>query len=169
MGFGFSTQEDRGTGQGGEDIHIEDKEEGGDFGVGHDPFVAEFCAIEDDDGAKDHYSWNEHDRSPAEGHVKSLAVHADQSGLQKVEQEEGDHDNSMNVDEIGERWTGDERYYVFQRLLEVGGEEADEDGGDNDDRHGEEEAMISALTGLDGAPELLAFEDRAGSINAPVF
>ena len=101
--------------------------------------------------------------------MKSLAVHADQSGLQKVEQEEGDHDNSMNVDEIGERWTGDERYYVFQRLLEVGGEEADEDGGDNEDRHGEEEAMISALTGLDGVPELLAFEDRAGSVNAPVF
>jgi hypothetical protein len=29
--------------------------------------------------------------------------------------------------------------------------------------------MVSALSGLDGVPELLAFEDGAWSINAPVF
>ena len=168
MCFWFGTQKDRDTGQGGEDIHIEDKDEGGYLGVGPYPFMAEFCAIEDDDCAKDHYSWNENDRSPAEGHVKSLAVHADQSGLQDVEDEVDGHYGSVNMDDCGERRTGRERYRRFQGLLEVGGEIADEDGGDGEDGHREEESMVSALSGLNGVPELPVFEDGSGLVNARV-
>jgi len=136
MGFGFSTQKDRGTGQGGEDIHIKDKDEDGYLGVGPYPFMAEFCAIEDDDCAKGHYSWNENDRSPAESHVKSRAVHADQCGLQDIEDEVDGHYSSVDMDDCGEPRTGPERYHRFQGLLEVSGEIADEDGCDREDGHG---------------------------------
>jgi len=169
MGFGLSTKKDRGTGQDSEDIHIEDKDESGYLGVGPYPFMAEFCAVKDDDCAKDHDSWNENDRSPAEGHVKSFAVHADQAGLQDVEDEVHGHYGSVDMDNCGEPRTRHEPYHRFQGLLEIGGEIADEDGSDREDGHGEEESMVSALSGLDGVPELLAFEHGARSDNARVF
>ena len=105
MGFGLSTKKDRGTGQDSEDIHIEDKDESGYLGVGPYPFMAEFCAVKDDDCAKDHDSWNENDRSPAEGHVKGFAVDADQSRLQDEEQDIGAHHRGVNVDDVGEHGT----------------------------------------------------------------
>jgi len=101
--------------------------------------------------------------------VKSLAVHADQSGLQDVEDEVDGHYGSVDMDDCGEPRTGHEWNHRFQGLLKVGGEIADEDGGDGEDGHDKEESMVSALSRLDGAPELLDFEDGAESVNARVF
>lgn len=140
--LGLGSKQDRGGGQDGKDRNIEYVDDRIGLEVGPDLFVAKFRAMNDGQSTKDRDGWNKREGSPAEGHVKSLASGAGQSGLQDVEEDVGGHYSTVDEEEGGKLRAWREVNQWLKRFLKIDWKEAHEYRGSAQDRYSEEKAMV---------------------------